>query len=54
MSGHVPVMLKEVLEMLSPRDGDMVLLAPGAPAVIDEIAHGRVVEDGAVRLDTVE
>ena len=39
---------KGIGHVLSPRDGDMVLLAPGAPAVIDEVAHGRLVADGAV------
>jgi ribonuclease J len=28
------------------RDGDVVLLAPGAPAVIDEVPHGRLCKDG--------
>jgi ribonuclease J len=30
------------------RNGDMVLLGPGAPGMIDEIASGRVVQDGTV------
>ncbi len=34
--------------VVSPRDGDVTLLAPGEPAVIDQIAHGRLVEDGGV------
>jgi ribonuclease J len=28
------------------RDGDVVLLAPGAPAIIDEVPHGRLCKDG--------
>ena len=30
------------------RNGDMVLLGPGAPGIIDEIATGRVAQDGTV------
>ncbi len=39
---------KGIGHVISPRDGDMTLLAPGKPAVIDEIVHGRLVEDGVV------
>ena len=28
------------------RNGDMVRLAPGPPAVIDEVPHGRIYKDG--------
>ena len=40
--------MNEFRHVVSPRDGDLTLLAPGVPAVIDEVAHGRLVEDGAV------
>jgi ribonuclease J len=30
------------------RNGDMVLLGPGAPGIVDEIATGRVAQDGTV------
>ena len=39
---------KGIAHVVSPRDGDVLLLAPGVPSIIDEIAHGRLVEDGAV------
>ncbi|MBV9065871.1 MAG: hypothetical protein JO004_08920 [Methylobacteriaceae bacterium] len=29
------------------RNGDMILLGPGAPGIVDEIATGRVAQDGA-------
>jgi ribonuclease J len=32
------------------RDGDVVLLAPGAPAIIDEVPHGRLCRDGTALL----
>jgi len=32
------------------RDGDLVLLAPGNPAIIDEVPHGRLGKDGNVLL----
>lgn len=37
---------KGIPHVLSPRDGDMVVLAPGAPAIVGEVAHGRLVADG--------
>jgi ribonuclease J len=30
------------------RNGDMVLLAPGAPAIIDEVPHGQIARDGSI------
>ena len=30
--------------------GDLVLLAPGEPGVIDEVAHGRLYKDGEIVL----
>jgi ribonuclease J len=35
-----------VKHVVKARDGDVVLLAPGAPAIIDEVAHGRLCKDG--------
>lgn len=43
LSEHVAfAKAKGIPHVLSPRDGDMVVLAPGAPAIIGEVAHGRV------------
>ena len=33
--------------VLSPRDGDLVKLGPGEPAIIGEVPVGRIVEDGS-------
>ncbi len=35
-------------QVVSPRDGDVVRLAPGAPAIIGKIAAGRLFKDGEV------
>jgi ribonuclease J len=35
-----------VEHVVKARDGDVVLLAPGAPAIIDEVPHGRLCKDG--------
>jgi ribonuclease J len=35
---------------LSARDGDMVRLLPGPPAIIDRLPHGRLLKDGDVVL----
>jgi ribonuclease J len=35
-----------VAHVVKARDGDVVLLAPGAPAIIDEVPHGRLCKDG--------
>jgi ribonuclease J len=35
-----------VARVVKARDGDVVLLAPGAPAIIDEVPHGRLCRDG--------
>lgn len=49
LSEHAAFARAEGIEhVLSPRDGDLVQLAPGAPAVIGEVPVGRMVEDGAV------
>lgn len=49
LSEHAAFAKAEGIEhVLSPRDGDLVVLAPGAPAVIGQVPVGRVVEDGAV------
>jgi ribonuclease J len=37
-----------IADIVNCRNGDMVQLAPGTPAVIDEVPHGRVYKDGAV------
>lgn len=41
---------KGVPHVLTPVNGDMVALAPGAPAIIDQVAHGRLLQDGNVLL----
>ena len=35
-----------VEHVVKARDGDVVLLGPGAPAIIDEVPHGRLCKDG--------
>jgi ribonuclease J len=30
------------------RNGDLVILAPGAPAIIDEVPHGQLARDGSI------
>ncbi len=41
---------KGVPNVFTARNGDMVLLAPGQPGVIDEVPHGRLYKDGDVVL----
>ena len=49
LSEHAAFAKAEGIEhVLSPRDGDLVLLGPGEPAVIGQVPAGRIVEDGAV------
>ena len=36
------------------RDGDLVRLAPGAPAIIDEVPAGRLYKDGALLVGAEE
>lgn len=51
LSEHAAFAKAEGIEhVLSPRDGDLVVLAPGAPAVIGQVPVGRMVEDGAVMI----
>jgi len=38
----------QVPEQVAPRNGDMVLLAPGKPGIIDEVPSGRLFLDGGV------
>jgi ribonuclease J len=38
----------QVPEQVAPRNGDMVLLAPGKPGIIDEVPSGRLYLDGGV------
>jgi ribonuclease J len=38
----------QVPEQVAPRNGDMVLLAPGKPGIIDEVKSGRLFLDGGV------
>jgi len=38
----------QVPHAVSPRNGDMVLLAPGHPSIIDEVPSGRLYVDGGV------
>jgi ribonuclease J len=35
-----------VRKVVTAADGDLVLLAPGEPAIVDEIPHGRLCKDG--------
>ena len=37
-----------VPHVLKPHNGDLVLLAPGTPGIIDQVAHGRQFQDGNV------
>lgn len=39
-----------VEEAISPRNGDLIRLAPGAPEVIDEVPSGRLLLDGKILL----
>lgn len=39
-----------VKEAIAPRNGDLIRLAPGAPAVIEEVAAGRLLLDGKMLL----
>ncbi len=39
-----------VPSVVKARNGDMVQLAPGAPAIIDEVSHGRINKDGELVL----
>lgn len=51
LSEHAAFAKAEGIEhVLSPRDGDLVVLAPRAPAVIGQVPVGRMVEDGAVMI----
>jgi ribonuclease J len=38
----------QVPEAIAPRNGDMVRLAPGKPAIVDEVPAGRLYVDGGV------
>src|SRR3954469_2586591 len=38
----------QVPHAVSPRNGDMVLLAPGHPSIVDEVPSGRLYVDGGV------
>ena len=37
-----------VSEVVKARNGDMVVLAPGEPAVVDQVPHGQLAKDGHV------
>lgn len=41
---------KGVPHVLTARNGDAVVLAPGAPGIVDEVVHGRLHKDGNVLL----
>lgn len=41
----------QVPEAVTPRNGDMIRLAPGAPAVIDEVPAGRLYVDGVALIE---
>ncbi len=40
-----------VADVVGARNGDLILLAPGRPGVIDQVAHGRVYRDGDVVIE---
>jgi ribonuclease J len=40
-----------VANVVGARNGDLVLLAPGEPGVIDQVKHGRLYRDGDVVID---
>ena len=42
---------KGVPHVFTAHNGDLVLLAPGEPGVIDEFAHGRLMKDGDIVLE---
>ncbi|MEW6436046.1 MAG: ribonuclease J [Pseudomonadota bacterium] len=37
-----------IATVVKARNGDMVALAPGAPAIIDEVPHGQIARDGSI------
>lgn len=39
-----------VEHVIKARDGDLVLLAPGTPAIVEEVPHGRLCKDGTALL----
>jgi ribonuclease J len=41
----------QVPEAIAPRNGDLIRLAPGPPAVIDVVPSGRLFADGAVLIE---
>ena len=41
----------QVSKVLTCRDGDLVKLAPGEPAIIDEVPAGRLYKDGSLLVD---
>jgi ribonuclease J len=41
----------QIPEAIAPRNGDLIRLAPGRPAVIDEVPAGRLYADGAVLIE---
>ena len=48
MSEHAALARRLGLNTLSCRNGDLVRLAPGEPAVIDEVPAGRIYKDGSL------
>ena len=50
MAAHVRLLATElgVPETVTPRNGDMVRLAPGPAAIIDEVPNGRLFVDGGM------
>ena len=41
-----------VLHVIGARNGDVVLLGPATPGIVDEIKHGRMAQDGSILLST--
>ncbi|WP_297296758.1 ribonuclease J [uncultured Methylovirgula sp.] len=37
-----------IATVVKARNGDMVVLAPGEPAIIDEVPHGQIARDGSI------
>jgi ribonuclease J len=50
---HVKLaMALQVPEALAPRNGDLIRLAPGSPAVVDEVPAGRLYVDGSTLIES--
>ena len=43
-----------VEHVVTAADGDLVLLAPGAPGIVDEVPHGRLCKDGNLLVEVTD